>query len=104
MSESTAIERITAEGPIGVSRAAREYGRHPATFVRWCIDGIRLPSGQTVRLEHYRLGNRLTTSRQSILRFIAAQQSDPVEPVTTPAARRRADAEAERVLDAAGII
>ena len=37
-------------------------------------------------------------------RFAAAQQGDEnPEPIVTPAARRRADAAAERVLDAAGI-
>ena len=98
------IERLTAEGPIGLTAASRILKRHPSTLARWCIDGLQLPDGTALKLESYRLGGKLSTSRPAILRFVAAQQTrEPPAPIQTPAARRRADAQAERILDAAGI-
>lgn len=98
------IDRLTAEGLIGMHAAARLLGRHQATVGRWLLDGVTLPDGRHVQLEGFRLGGKLQTSRAAITRFIVAQQDAPTaEPITTPAARRRVDAEAERVLDAAGI-
>lgn len=98
------IERLAVEGPIGLTAASRILKRHPSTLARWCIDGVRLPDGTAVKLESYRLGGKLSTSRPAILRFVAAQQTEtPPAPIQTPAARRRADAQAERILDAAGI-
>ena len=105
-SESTVelIERLAVEGPIGLTAASRILKRHPSTLARWCIDGLKLPNGTALKLESYRLGGKLSTSRPAILRFIAAQQPiDSPAPIQTPAARRRADREAERILDAAGI-
>jgi len=98
------IEQLTEEGLIGMAEASTIIRRHPATVTRWVLTGVRLASGRRVRLQGFRLGGSIRTSRPAITRFIAAQQGEPAEtPITTPAARRRADAAAEAVLDAAGI-
>ena len=47
--------------------------------MRWMLDGIRMPDGQKVKLQHFRLGSRLMTSRERWLAFIHAQQSAPEE-------------------------
>jgi hypothetical protein len=106
--QTDVIERLTAEGPIGLTAASKIVKRHPSTLARWAIDGIQLGDYRTVRLEAYRLGGKLATSKQAILRFIQAQQpgsTEPIqtEPIQTPAFRKHANSEAEAVLDAAGI-
>jgi hypothetical protein len=107
------IEKLIAEGPIGMAETARHLGTfrggrpcHPSTPTRWCVNGVRLPDGSVLRLEHYRTVGRLMTSKAALLRFLAAQQ-DGKEPVislpVSPAERNRAAASAGRELDQLGI-
>lgn len=103
--QAEVIERLTAEGPIGLTAASKIVKRHACTIARWAIYGIKLEDGRTVKLETYRLGGKLSTSRPALLRFIAAQQGvTGVASIQTPAERRAAGSEAEAVLDAAGIV
>ncbi len=90
-SVSERIDRILTETPIGLSAAARLFGTFrggqptsPATLFRWCIQGVKLPDGRRVRLEHIRIGTRLMTSRAACIRFLEAQQSDPTDSASTP--------------------
>jgi hypothetical protein len=113
MAESVAelIDRILTENPIGLSAAARLFGSfrqnkptNPATIFRWCVQGVKLPDGRRVRLEHVRLSNRLLTSRAACVRFLEAQQTDPAPaPALDSPARRVRDADAAgRRLDEKG--
>ncbi len=77
------IERLIAEGSIGMAEAARMMGTfrdgkrcHTSTISRWCSPGIKLPDGRVIRLEHYRSAGRMMTSRAALIRFIAKQQQD----------------------------
>jgi len=97
------IERLTDEGLIGATAAGRILKRHASTITRWVLIGVRLDDGRQVRLEGFRCGGKIQTSKPALMRFCAAQQAGEAPPIQTPAARRRADREAERVLDAAGI-
>ncbi|MDB5314017.1 MAG: hypothetical protein JWO38_8219 [Gemmataceae bacterium] len=110
---SALVERLLAEGPIGMSAAARLYGTyrdgrptHPSTPTRHHMQGVTLPDGTLVRLEAVRISGRLMTSRAAVARFIAAQQSwaapQVVRAARTPAARSRAADAAAAELDAAG--
>lgn len=95
------IERLTAEGPIGLTAAGRIIKRHPATLARWCVDGLQLSDGTTLRLESYRLGGKLTTSRPALFHCTAAlMHSKPPASIQTPASHRRADAESCKFLGA----
>ena len=68
---------------------------HPSTLTRWCLSGVTLPDGSTLRLEHYRTAGRLMTSKAALLRFLAAQQvAVPAQPVRSPAQRNRASEDA----------
>lgn len=110
----TLVDRILAEGPIGVAVAAKLYGTfrdgrptHPSTPTRHHLRGVTLPDGTVVRLEAVRIAGRLMTSRAAIIRFLAAQQvtTDPTPPTTarSPAACKRAAAVAAAELDSLGI-
>lgn len=87
-------------------------GKRPAisTLWRWCRKGLR-----GVRLEYIRVGRNIATSREALNRFFVAQAAvDPplADPPrreradilrVTPADRQRQRAEADRILDRAGI-
>lgn len=108
------VEKILAEGPIGMQAAARLLGTfragsatHPSTIARWC-KGVRLPDGQLLRLEHIHTSGRICTSRPALIRFLAAQQGPQGEPnpqpvPRSPAARTRAHAKASAELDRLGV-
>ena len=62
--------------PLGVAAnlfpGARGADRvNPATVFRWCTRGTRTPDGQVVKLECLRVGSRLLTSRQAVVRYVA---------------------------------
>lgn len=75
--------------------------------LRWVLDGVRLRSGEVVRLEALRLGGRWITSVEALERFAARQtpvlDTERERPIRTPAARQRASARAARKLDESGI-
>lgn len=78
----------------------------PATLSRWVSDGVRLPTGETVRMEAERVGGRWVTSTAALARFIARQSE--AWRVQAPAAtrtvnrRERQAAKTSRVLDQLG--
>ncbi len=88
----------------------RRHGRHPsvATLWRWCRRGIK-----GVRLEYIRVGRTIITSKEAIARFFEAMAAadKPLGPTppppqhlgSTPSARRASLADADRILDEAGI-
>jgi hypothetical protein len=104
------IERLLAETPIGMAETARLLGTfrggrpcHASTPVRWCLTGVKLPDGRTLRLEHYRTAGRLMTSKPALLRFLAAQQGEiPAPPPRSPAQRTRDATAAARELKKLG--
>ena len=66
---------------------------NPSTVYRWTVQGVRTPAGQ-IKLECFRAGSRVFTTRQAVERFVAAlsAQAEPVAApaVRTPSARRKA--------------
>jgi hypothetical protein len=105
---------LTLETTISLAAAGRlvppaRRGRrtHLSTLLRWVSRGTRAPSGQRVRLEAVRLGNRWVTSREALQRFAAAltpqfADTPPTDP-RTPGQRRRASERVAARLEAAGI-
>src|SRR5262245_55514838 len=96
------IAEVLAGDAISLAEAARlvpafRLGKptNAATIWRWSAKGVRLPSGQVVKLESCRCGGRQVTSRAALARFIRAQtpESDtdpgPVPAQPTPASRNR---------------
>jgi hypothetical protein len=76
-------------------------------LLRWVIDGVKSPSGEVVRLEAARLGNRWITSREALQRFadrLTPKTGDsPPVPAPTPNQRERAAQKAAAELAAMGI-
>ncbi len=72
---------------------------NPSTVFRWATKGVRTAAG-VVKLESFRAGSRVFTTKQAVERFVAAL-SAPTEPIATPvvrtpsARRKAADAAAE---------
>ncbi len=110
--DDTLAARLLAEGFVGMQAAARLFGSfrdgaptHPSTVTRWALKGVRLADGRTVALEAVRVGGRLVTSRQAIVRFVNSQQPSETNTPTnsaatlTPRARRRAEEAASREAD-----
>ena len=111
---SPVLSEIVSGKGLSLSQAARRFpssrlGRpvHSSCVWRWIASGVRLPSGEVVRLEVARLSGRWLTSEPAIERFLAAQtpradQPTPVAP-RTPTARQRASERAAKQLEALGI-
>jgi hypothetical protein len=80
---------------------------NPATIYRWIAEGVKLPSGEVVRLEAYRMGSRWLTTVEALERFAERQtprfDADPAPAPRTPASRRRAAENAARELERIGI-
>src|SRR5262249_43174682 len=104
---------LKTETPVSLSQAARllppgRRGR-PVTLscvLRWVLDGVRLPSGDTVRLEAIRLGGRWLTSVEAMERFALSQTprlDSPTPVIRTPRQRLRAAERATRELKRVGI-
>jgi hypothetical protein len=89
---------------------------HTATIWRWCRKGVKTRSGERIRLEHVRMGGRVLTTEENMLRFFKeVADSDtryfesfdkPIIPTVRPrrcsAARRQKEiAAAERRLEEA---
>src|SRR5262245_33811722 len=97
---------LRTETLMGLPQAARSIpsGRgnrpvNPRTLFRWISTGVKLPSGQVLRLEAVRLGGRWLTSAEALQRFADAQTPDLGQPALplprTPTARRRDSERAE---------
>ena len=109
------VERLISEGLISMAQAAKMYGScrggaatHPATLTRKCLKGDLLPNGTRRKLEHVRVANRLMTTRQAVIRHIAAittatnSPTGNAAPVRSPAARHRASEQAGKELEQMG--
>jgi hypothetical protein len=76
-------------------------------LLRWILTGAKSPSGELVKLEALRLGNRWITSCEALQRF--AERLTPstniLPPATprTPTARQRDSERAAKELKALGI-
>src|ERR1700676_1506291 len=77
---------MTKEKLIGLKAAAQllpssRLGRpvSPTCVQRWLEGGVKLPSGECVRLEGVRLGRRWLTSVAALQRFAARQTPDHIE-------------------------
>lgn len=82
------VERLTREGLIGLTQAARKLGHvqaeqrpTPKLMRRWCARGWG-----GAKLEHVLLGKRYRTSWPAVLRFVAAMQrsSEPTAATRKP--------------------
>jgi Protein of unknown function (DUF1580) len=77
--------------------------------LRWCLVGVRGPSGARVKLAAARLSGKWISSRGALRRFIEAQtpnlNGDDLTPLRPRSAtkRQRASERAERELDSVGI-
>lgn len=114
MTTEEVVARLIEEGPFPSAPAGKLVGQlhggrpvASSTICRWVLRGHRLPDGCRVKLEALRVGGKLCTTKQAILRFLAAQQ--PVEiaavaPVRSPRKRHRDDAKTMAELADSGAI
>lgn len=94
---------ISSESLLTISQAAKSLpGRpHTSTLWRWVNRGVR-----NYRLETCMIGGRRFTSQEALARFfrrLSGAVSNEQAPLQTSCERTRADAEADKILDRAGI-
>lgn len=53
---------------------------NPCTVWRWATAGVPLPGGGRLKLESVRVGGRLFTTAEALIRFVAAQNPEAVPP------------------------
>jgi Protein of unknown function (DUF1580) len=105
---------LSRESPLPLAAACRiipaaRGGKrtHISTLLRWILQGAKSPSGNLVRLDGIRIGNRWHTSREAIQRFAEALTPRTVVsdlPVPrTAAERQRTVDRADRILDREGL-
>jgi hypothetical protein len=110
----TATLDIAKETPLSLAAAAKRLPRlragrplHPATVLRWILDGVRGRDGDRIRLEAVRIGGRWCTSAEALQRFLATLSAAPAGPAgpapRTAGQRQRAAERAGRELDKLGI-
>lgn len=107
------MSSLLDETPLGLHEVAKlvppgRRGRplHFSTVLRWILDGVRLPSGEKIRLEGFRLGGRWLTTKQALERFIERQtpRADATQkPDRSPSSRHRKSQRAEAELERLGI-
>jgi hypothetical protein len=98
---------LTVETPLPLADACKYVppgrgGRktHLSTLVRWSTHGAKAPSGELIRLEALRLGNRWMTSRQALQRF--AELLTPCVEDTSTFAAPRTSTQRQRAAERAG--
>lgn len=84
---------LLSESRLTLSEAAQLCGVSTGAVVRWTLYGIR---DRSLKLESYRLAGKRYTTRESIHRFVAAQN-----PETLPAVSARTSDSYERRIAAA---
>jgi hypothetical protein len=76
-------------------------------ILRWILSGVKLPSGDVVKLEGIRLGKRWLTSVEALERFAARQtpglEGQRGQPPRPPAKRQGASERAAKALEKLGI-
>lgn len=105
------LAELMAETPLLASRLASERGVDGGTVGRWMFTGCMARSVNgtrtRVRLEHYRIGGRLYTSRPAFERFVLALNGGSVAPSgpqsgRSPGQRQRASEKAGLVAEELG--
>jgi hypothetical protein len=85
------LARLMGESRLLVTCLAKEQDVDPATATRWVLVGIkgRAVNGvrPVIKLESYRIGGRLYTSRPAWERFVFAQNNHVMAPAITSAKR-----------------
>ena len=94
------VEKLLGEDKLTMPAAGRLVGDrqggppvHASTITRWALKGVKV-GGRVVRLEYLRAGGKILTTRQAMVRFLAAQIEVEVADVApaprTPTQRKRA--------------
>ena len=101
---------FSAEAKIDLQEAAqlvpgtcRGKTIHVTTSARWVMRGVVGPTGERIRLEALKLGNRWLTSREALERFslrLTPDFSDSQARISRSASARK---KAERVLNSQGL-
>jgi hypothetical protein len=105
---------LTVEKPVALAEACRivppaRSGKktHLSTILRWILRGAKSPTGELVKLEALRIGNRWVTSREALQRFAERLtprlDGEPPSAWRTLAQRSRASERASRELGKVGI-
>jgi hypothetical protein len=103
-------ERLSLQEAAKLPPSFRE-GRptHTSTILRWITKGVRLASGEIVRLEGARLGGRWITSVEAVHRFMErltagalGDSATHTPEITTTQQRRRELERVDRELSEAG--
>jgi hypothetical protein len=106
------VERLLNESPkLSMREAGRLFGIlgeipiHSATVSRWALRGVVLPNKKRLKLEHFRCGGRLLTTRPAVVRFLEAQNESPdeIELPKTPAQKKRKADRTAKELEELGI-
>lgn len=105
---------LLIETPIPISAVAREIpgargakSVNPSTVWRWCTQGTRTPDGRRVRLEYYRIGSRVMTTKEAVARYVArlsatTEGEETNTQARTPHERRKASERAAAELERMG--
>jgi hypothetical protein len=94
-STADVARRILSETLVPLPKLAVELDLDPVTPGRWCDPGVITKgddgSKTRVKLDHIKLGGRVYTSREALVRFVGAttRPAPPEAETTTPAPRRR---------------
>jgi hypothetical protein len=95
---------LSSEAGLGLAQAARHLppgrnGRptHPATLVRWIVQGARAADGRRVHLEAVRLGARWVTSAAALQRFAEALAGRPAASHEPGAVHRAVERQLDRI-------
>lgn len=98
------IEQLIDEDLIGLAEAGRIAKVGPRVITRWGRTGF-LRNGERVRLELVKLGGKYRTTKNAIVRFIAALngEDEPAPMPRTATQRRKASEAAEKELIAMGL-
>lgn len=112
--QPSTIERLLDEGPIPLNEAKKVFGAirrgrpvHASTLARWALRGMLAPTGERIRLESFRLGNAILTSKPALIRFLQHLQSASLDHTPTatrpPSTRTRAADRAGQQLAEMGV-
>lgn len=61
------------------SKAARLAGVSPKTFIRWRVDGVKLPTGERIRLRAFRAGRKWCVTGAELIEFLTLMQTPAVQ-------------------------
>ena len=106
-------QSLLSESVISLADAAKSLplsrGGKPLNFTtlwRWHLKGVIGPNGERVKLEAAKLGGKLITSREAIVRFseaLSGAAGHTPDPSRTAAAGKRAAEVAQKKLERLGI-